>query len=84
LITAKHIDPAVNSSVLFTDIANTIDGGASATASQQAVALVSCGTDGGAEGAAYNSTTAGYNTATYLASGYTPSGILIKVVSSGA
>lgn len=60
------------SSVLFTDVANTIDGDASATASQQATALFGYGTDGGAEVIAYNSTTASYNTATYLASGYTP------------
>jgi len=82
LVTAKHINSVVNSSVLFADIADTIDGGVSARVDQQSTALIGCGSDGGAQGVAYNATDPSYNTTTYLASGYIPSGILIKVVSS--
>lgn len=85
LITAKHINSTLNSSVLFSDIANTIDGGASATAAQQATALIGCGTNGGALGVVYNSSNVQYNSSASLyPAGYTPDGILIKVVSSGA
>lgn len=52
--------------------------------SANSIQVISCGSDGGAEGVVYLKTTAGYNTAAYLASGYTPGGILIKVVYSGA
>lgn len=84
LVTAKHIDPAVNSSVLFSDIANTLDGGVSATPAQQAVALIGCGTDGGSQGVLVNVTNPAYNTSTYLAGGLTPNGLIIKVVTTGA
>ncbi|KAI1773230.1 hypothetical protein F4818DRAFT_443584 [Hypoxylon cercidicola] len=82
LALGKHVDSAVNSSVLFSDIANTIDGGANATPEQQAAALIGCATAGGSLGVVYNATDPQYNTAAYLANGYTPSGILIKIVSS--
>lgn len=78
LITAKHINSAVNSSVLFADIATTIDGGAAATAG-----LIDCGTDGGSEGVLVDATNPAYTTSTYLGGGFTPDGILIKVVASG-
>lgn len=84
LITAKHVNPAINSSILFEDIAATIDGGSAATAAQQAAALYGCGTTGGSKGAAANMTAPAYNTTAYRASGYSPSGIVIKVVASGA
>lgn len=83
LITAKHLNSAVNSSVLYADIATTIDGGSAATAAQQAAALIGCGTDGGSEGVLVNTTNPAYNTSTYLAAGYTSQGILVKVVASG-
>ncbi|KAI1412127.1 hypothetical protein F5Y13DRAFT_190484 [Hypoxylon sp. FL1857] len=82
LALAKHIDSTVNSSVLFSDIANTIDGGASATPEQQAAAIIGCSTAGGSLGVVYNASNPQYNTADYLANGYTPSGILVKIVSS--
>ncbi|KAI8953888.1 hypothetical protein F4801DRAFT_576205 [Xylaria longipes] len=82
LALGKHIVPTVNSSVLFADIANTIDGGASATPEQQLAALVGCAEAGGSFGVAYNASNPQYHTATYTSKGYTPDGILIKIVSS--
>lgn len=82
LATAKHIDSALNSSVLFADIANTIDGGAGATPAQQAAAIIGCSTTGGSLGVVYDPANPQYNTAAYLANDYAPGGILIKIVSS--
>lgn len=82
LVLGKHLDSTVNSSVLFSDIANTIDGGVGATPAQQAAALIGCSTAGGSLGVVYNASNAQYNTADYLAKSYTPSGILVKIVSS--
>lgn len=83
LALGKHLDPTVDSSVLFADIANTIDGGASATPEQQMNALIGCAEAGGSFGVVYNASNPQYNTATYLAKGYTPAGILVKIVKSG-
>ncbi len=80
---AKHIDSKVNSSVLFADIATTIDGGANANAAEKAAALIGCGTDGGSLGVTVNATNPAYKGSTYPA-GYTTSGTLIKIVASGA
>ncbi|KAI1197902.1 hypothetical protein F5X97DRAFT_324117 [Nemania serpens] len=54
LALAKHLDSAVNSSVLFSDIANTIDGGSGATAAQQAEAIIGCASSGDPLGVVYN------------------------------
>lgn len=80
---AKHLDNTINSSVLFADIATTIDGGANASPEQQAAALIGCDTDGGSLGVAVNTTNPTYSGSTYPV-GYTTSGILIKIVASGA
>ncbi|KAL6824639.1 hypothetical protein J3E69DRAFT_337167 [Trichoderma sp. SZMC 28015] len=82
-VIAKHIDDTVDSSVLYADIANTIDGGTGATAAQQAAALIGCGTDGGSLGVVYNASNPAYSASTYP-TGYTPEGILIKIVTTGA
>ncbi|KAF2663357.1 hypothetical protein BT63DRAFT_125528 [Microthyrium microscopicum] len=79
--TAKHIDNSVNSSVLFADIANTIDGGAKATPEQQAAALISCGTSGGSLGVLVNASNPAYTASTYP-TGFKPSGILVKIVAA--
>ncbi|KAI1422353.1 hypothetical protein F5Y12DRAFT_623893 [Xylaria sp. FL1777] len=84
LALGKHIDPTVNSSVLFSDIANTIDGGAGATSAQQAAAIIGCATNGGSLGVVYNASNPQYHTSTYLANDYSPAGVLIKIVNSGA
>jgi hypothetical protein len=79
---AKHIGTS-DTSVLFADIANTIDGGAKANATQQAGALIGCGTLGGSLGVVYNASNPAYLASTYPA-GYTPAGILVKIVATGA
>ncbi|KAL2872836.1 uncharacterized protein BJX67DRAFT_376620 [Aspergillus lucknowensis] len=79
---AKHLNNTIDSSVLFADIATTIDGGADADESQQAAALVGCGTDGGSLGVLVNAANPTYSGETYPA-GYTTEGILIKIVASG-
>jgi hypothetical protein len=80
---AKHIDNTVDTSVLFADIATTIDGGPNANSTQQAAALIGCGTDGGSLGVLVNAASPTYSGSTYPA-GYVTSGILIKIVASGA
>ncbi|KAI0861162.1 hypothetical protein F4860DRAFT_180299 [Xylaria cubensis] len=83
LALAKHINSTVNTSVLFADIATTIDGGANATPEQQAASLIGCGTSGGSFGIQVNTSNPAYTVSTYPA-GYTPGGMIIKIVSSGA
>ncbi|KAI1197103.1 hypothetical protein F5X97DRAFT_334228 [Nemania serpens] len=83
LALAKHIDGSVDSSVLFADIATTIDGGVNATSQQRAAALISCGASGGSLGVQVNTADPAYAAATYPA-GYTPGGLLIKIVASVA
>lgn len=78
---AKHIDNTVNSSVLFADIATTIDGGPNADSTQQAAAILGCGKDGGSLGVAVNASHPAYSGRTYP-TGYTTKGIIIKVVAS--
>ena len=83
LITAKHVDMAFNSSVLFEDIATTIDGGPNATPEQQAAALLGCATDGGSLGTIVNATNPAYTSAAYKALSAVSSGLVIKVVAAG-
>ncbi|UNI23899.1 hypothetical protein JDV02_009691 [Purpureocillium takamizusanense] len=79
---AKHIDPNVSTSVLYEDIARTIDGGESASDDDKAKALISCQTSGGSLGVLVNETDPAYHTEDYKNSGYTPKGIIIKIVSN--
>ena len=83
-ITATHLDTVHNSSVLFEDIANTLDGGVDATADQAAAALFGCGGDGGSMGVVVNATHPTYNSTAYVKLDAVAGGILIKVVSSNA
>uniref|UniRef100_L2GCD3 Secreted protein n=1 Tax=Colletotrichum fructicola (strain Nara gc5) TaxID=1213859 RepID=L2GCD3_COLFN len=80
---AKHINNTVNSSVLFADIATTIDGGVGASEAQIATSLLGCGTDGGSLGVLVNTANPTYSGSTYPA-GYVTDGIIIKIVASGA
>ncbi|KAK8080203.1 hypothetical protein PG997_008021 [Apiospora hydei] len=80
---AKHIDNTVDSSVLFADIAATIDGGAGANATQQTASLLGCGTDGGSLGVVVDIDNPTYKSSKYP-TGYVTSGILVKIVASGA
>jgi len=83
LVLAKRIGTTKNSSVLYTDIANTIDGGEASTSASVAASLTGCGADGGSLGVVINSTDPVYSSAAYTAMGYTPDGIIIKIVHSG-
>jgi hypothetical protein len=82
LVTIKHINDTVNSSVLFEDIAATIDGGENPTPEQRQKALLGCGTNGGAFAVQANLTNPAYSAASYVAAGYKTSGLLVKVVSN--
>lgn len=80
LALAKHINPRVTSSVLYDDIANTIDGGEFATAAQREASLLGCARAGGMLGVRANTSHPAYNTAAYKDSKASPEGILIKIV----
>ncbi|OJD19063.1 hypothetical protein AJ78_00935 [Emergomyces pasteurianus Ep9510] len=76
---AKKIDLTYDSSILFSDIANTIDGNKNATADS----LLKCKTDGGSFGAQIADVAApAYKTKEYIDGGFKPSGILIKIVAN--
>lgn len=77
---AKHINPRINSSVLYTDIADAIDGGEDATEEQKQASLLGCGKNGGMFGVVTDATNPAYNTQEYKDSKAQPSGILIKLV----
>lgn len=66
---AKHINPRINSSVLYTDMADTIEN-----------ALLGCDTNGGMVGVVTDPTNAAYNTEEYKATKAKPEGVLIKLV----
>ncbi|OIW25391.1 hypothetical protein CONLIGDRAFT_685237 [Coniochaeta ligniaria NRRL 30616] len=73
LALAKHVDPAVNTSVLFDDMATTIDGGGdTATDAQKRAAIIGCLSDDGSLGVVVNATNPAYVTEEYVASGYQP------------
>ncbi|KAI5463677.1 hypothetical protein BGZ63DRAFT_382041 [Mariannaea sp. PMI_226] len=80
IVLAKHINPDKDSSVLYEDVANTIDGGQQRD--EVGPALIQCLADGGAAGVYFNSSNPAYNTEEYKKSGYTPEGILIKIVNA--
>lgn len=79
----KHIDTAHNSSVLYGDIANTLDGGANATDEQMVAALFGCGANGGYMGVIVNTTHPTYNSTRYNNLHAVPNGIIVKVLYSG-
>ncbi|CAK7203967.1 hypothetical protein SEUCBS139899_006717 [Sporothrix eucalyptigena] len=79
---AKHIGEKTNTSVLYEDIANTIDGGESPTDASKAAAIIGCLSDGGSLGVLTNASNPAYHTTDYTSSGYTLSGILVKIVAA--
>lgn len=81
LALAKHINPRTLSSVLLTDIANTIDGGEN---KNKAGSLLGCATGGGMMGVVTNATNPAYLTATYKASKAKPQDIIIKIVKAAS
>ncbi|ODH53682.1 hypothetical protein GX48_00100 [Paracoccidioides brasiliensis] len=76
---AKKIDMTYNSSVLFEEIANTIDGG---TGVVKQAGIFRCRTDGGSYGVQVNATAPAYTTKEYIEAGLKPSGIIIKIVAN--
>jgi hypothetical protein len=80
LALAKHINPRINSSVLYEDLANTIDGGVNASEKDKASSMLGCGTSGGMIGVKADPKNPEYATADYKARKYKPEGILIKLV----
>ncbi|PGH05274.1 hypothetical protein GX51_02995 [Blastomyces parvus] len=76
---AKKINMTYDSSVLFSDIADTIDGGKNA----EADSLLKCQADGGSFGAQIADVAApAYMTQEYLDAGFKPDGIIVKIVSN--
>ncbi|ORY10359.1 hypothetical protein BCR34DRAFT_655133 [Clohesyomyces aquaticus] len=81
LVLAKHIKPRTNSSVTYTDIARTINGGADPTSAEKAASLLgACGSGGGMQGVTVNAKDPAYNTPGYIASKAKPQDIIIKLV----
>ncbi|KAM0326098.1 hypothetical protein ACHAQA_006691 [Verticillium albo-atrum] len=80
LVLAKHVSPFVKSSVLYEDIASTIDGGEEATSAQRSKALIGCAKNGGQMGVAVNTANAAYKSAEFKASKAKADGIVIKLV----
>lgn len=77
--TAKHVEPRVNSSVLYSDIANTIDGGPNPTSEDRKNSILGCATRGGQGPVRVDASNPVYSSAGYKESGATPQGIVIKV-----
>lgn len=87
MILGKHIDPKVNSTILFEDIATTIDGGDPATkpsAAKVKASLTGCGVNGGSMNVTVDKTRKEYKTAEYIKSKAVNSGIIIKIVKAPA
>ncbi|KGO66433.1 hypothetical protein PITC_067290 [Penicillium italicum] len=77
---AKHINPRISSSILYEDLAATIDGGEGATNDQKKAALAGCGANGGQLGVKANTSNPLYQADDYTKSGAKPEGIIIKLV----
>lgn len=78
---AKHINPRTNSSVAFTDIARTLDGGENPTEEQGANSLLGkCGVKGGQVRVKVTQKNPAYHTPEYIESGAKPKDIIIKLV----
>lgn len=76
---AKKINMTYDSSVLFEDVATTIDGG---TGPIKLTGIHRCQTDGGSYGVRVNATNPAYSLPTYVDAGYVADGIIIKVVAN--
>lgn len=80
LALAKHINPRIKSSILYTDLANAIDGGENASPADKENALLGCGKNGGQFGVHADTKNPAYNTPEYQNSKAKPEGIIIKLV----
>lgn len=79
LALAKHINPRINSSILYEDLAAAIDGGLDSSDGGKNE-LLGCGKNGGMMGVKANTKNPLYSTDSYKKSGAKPDGILIKLV----
>ncbi len=80
MVLAKHITPRYNSSILWEDIATTIDGGPTASANDVKSSLLGCGTHGGQVGVKVNASNPAYSADDYKAGKGRTEGIVIKIV----
>ncbi|KAG6015198.1 hypothetical protein E4U54_004009 [Claviceps lovelessii] len=80
LALAEHINARISSSILYEDIASTIDGGKDATGDEKKASLAGCGSNGGQLGVKANKANPLYNTVEYAKLGAFPEGIVIKLV----
>ncbi|KAL8419453.1 hypothetical protein RB594_002608 [Gaeumannomyces avenae] len=80
LVLVKHVSPFVKSSVLYEDIASTIDGGREATEKQRSAALIDCAANGGQTGVAINNANRAYSSQEFKDSKARADGIVIKLV----
>ena len=80
IVLAKHTSARLNTTVLYEDIANTLDGGEKATDEQKKNSILGCGKNGGQVGLVYDQNNKAYNSETYKGWKATPSGLVIKVV----
>jgi hypothetical protein len=80
LALAKHINPRINSSILYTDFANTVDGGEHASAEDKAKSLSGCAKNGGQLGVIVHADASEYKTPEYVNSKAKHEGIIIKLV----
>ncbi|KAK1961880.1 hypothetical protein LY78DRAFT_661750 [Colletotrichum sublineola] len=79
LAVAKKVNMTYDSSVLFEDVANTIDGG---TGAIRRNGIYRCGADGGSLGVVVNTTHPSYSLPSYVATGAKPAGIVVKIVAN--
>lgn len=79
-VVAKHYLFNVTASVLYEDIANTIDGGETPTSESLDASVLECGWKGGQSGVVVNTTRAEYHTPEFIASGAITDGIGIHVI----
>jgi hypothetical protein len=77
----RHLKPAINSSVLLEDIADSIDGGENPTdASLRSSLLYRCGAKGGMVPVVANTSNSAYSTPEYIASKASPDGLAIEII----
>ncbi|KAG6001333.1 hypothetical protein E4U21_004431 [Claviceps maximensis] len=80
LALAEHVNARISSSILYEDLASTIDGGKGASVDAKMAALAGCGANGGQLGVKVDKANPLYNTVEYRQSGAIPDGIIVKLV----
>ncbi len=83
MVLSKHLNPRINSSVAYADVAYTIDGGGDGSNISDAdkkKTLLGCGTHGGQTAVIVNSSNPLYATDDYKNGHNSPKGIIIKLV----